>query len=318
MIEKMFKGKIDIHTAIKFIVAVIILIYLLSLVEPKRMLAVLEGANPTLIFLGIILAPLNVVWLYFRWRSLTSFFEQERTIPKKEVLGSVLSGITLRLTTPGGLGEFGRILYIRELSRTKLFALTVVDNLSSFFITGIFGPIGLAYIFGIWYLLLIPVGLIILLAAFFLYRRRIDISQWRLLRWKIIPVKFRLVEFWETIKVLPISRIIFVLFISAVMFFCYSFQFYLLITAFEDISPVDGFASISAIMFVKSILPISFGDLGIREGASILMLGKFGVSRAAALNASLLLFSFNLLVPAIIGSVFITGFKWRSSKSEAE
>jgi len=62
-------------------------------------------------------------------------------------------------------------------------------------------------------------------------------------------------------------------------------------------------------MLVKSSLPISFGDLGVREMASIYFLGKFGIDNAIALDASLLLFSFNLLVPAIIGSAFIIKFK---------
>jgi hypothetical protein len=58
-------------------------------------------------------------------------------------------------------------------------------------------------------------------------------------------------------------------------------------------------------MFVKSLLPISIGDLGIREAGSIYFFSIYGISQAAALNASLLLFSINIFIPSILGIYFI-------------
>jgi uncharacterized membrane protein YbhN (UPF0104 family) len=55
-------------------------------------------------------------------------------------------------------------------------------------------------------------------------------------------------------------------------------------------------------MFTKSILsPITFGELGIREGAAIFFLTQMGELSSTALNASLALFFINIIIPSLIG-----------------
>jgi len=55
-------------------------------------------------------------------------------------------------------------------------------------------------------------------------------------------------------------------------------------------------------MFVKTIIPpISLGELGIREGASVFFISKMGEVSSVGFNASIFLFIINLLIPALIG-----------------
>ena len=82
-------------------------------------------------------------------------------------------------------------------------------------------------------------------------------------------------------------------------------QMFCLINGFSKISLVHAFIGTSAMMFVKSLLPISIGDLGIREAGSIYFFSTYGISQAAALNASLLLFLINIFIPSILGTYFI-------------
>jgi len=82
-------------------------------------------------------------------------------------------------------------------------------------------------------------------------------------------------------------------------------QMFCFIHAFFEITLFHAFIGTNAMMFVKSCLPISLGDLGIREAGSIFFFSKFGVSQASALNASLLLFVVNILVPSIFGTIFL-------------
>ncbi|NNE70293.1 MAG: hypothetical protein HKN29_08000 [Rhodothermales bacterium] len=54
----------------------------------------------------------------------------------------------------------------------------------------------------------------------------------------------------------------------------------------------------------KLLLPLlSFAELGIREGAAVLVFGALGISAEAALNASLLLYFLNVLLPSAVGSL---------------
>jgi len=58
-------------------------------------------------------------------------------------------------------------------------------------------------------------------------------------------------------------------------------------------------------LFTKSALPIAIGDLGLDQFASIQFFGAFGVSEAAAFNASILMFAFNVLIPSLLGILFV-------------
>ena len=82
-------------------------------------------------------------------------------------------------------------------------------------------------------------------------------------------------------------------------------QMFFLINCFAKISLMHAFIGTSAMLFVKSLLPISIGDLGVREAGSIFFFSTYGISQAAALNASLMLFLINILIPSIIGTYFI-------------
>ena len=60
------------------------------------------------------------------------------------------------------------------------------------------------------------------------------------------------------------------------------------------------------VMFAKTIIPaISFGDLGIREGASVYFIKQVGEAAAAGFNASIFLFLINILFPALTGLILL-------------
>jgi hypothetical protein len=85
----------------------------------------------------------------------------------------------------------------------------------------------------------------------------------------------------------------------------YLSQLVLLINAFSPIKFINGFIASAAIMMTKSLLPISIGDLGIRESIAIFYFNQFDISQAGAFNASMLLFAINLLIPSITGMFLI-------------
>ena len=92
---------------------------------------------------------------------------------------------------------------------------------------------------------------------------------------------------------------------SFFFYLCYIIQYALLVSAFSGhYDAVNFLWAANLIMFVKTIIPpISLGELGIREGASIYFLTQMGQSASVGFNASILLFVINLLIPALIGAV---------------
>jgi hypothetical protein len=83
----------------------------------------------------------------------------------------------------------------------------------------------------------------------------------------------------------------------------FSLQFVLLVFAFEPGAAwLPVMMGVALVFFAKSAIPsFTLGDLGIREGAAVFFLGALGVAAAAALEASLVLFGINLLIPALVG-----------------
>ncbi|MCP4631932.1 MAG: flippase-like domain-containing protein [candidate division Zixibacteria bacterium] len=298
---------------VKIIIAIAILLYLINMVKLSDMISAIKSAKALPILAAIVLSPLNIFWLYHRWRYLVRHIDKENHINNKQVFLSVLTGATLRVTTPGGLGESGRIFYLRNVSRMKLLSLSILDGLASFSTTALFGFIGLAVTTGISWFYLGLMAYILITGTLVIFRRNLNFSRLRFL-----PEKFRDNLFWDTINNIPASKILVLLLMTTAMFIGYGFQYFLFINAFDTISIQDGASAVTSIMIVKSSLPISFGDLGVRESAAIYFLKQYGISEASALNASLLLFTVNLLIPAIIGSVFLWRFKLKATETAAK
>lgn len=62
-------------------------------------------------------------------------------------------------------------------------------------------------------------------------------------------------------------------------------------------------AWVRSIVVVLSLLPISIGGVGVREGALVVTLGAFGVPAADALALSILVFATTILAPGLAGGV---------------
>jgi len=54
-------------------------------------------------------------------------------------------------------------------------------------------------------------------------------------------------------------------------------------------------------ILIANSLPITFGSLGVREGVAIFLMGKLGVTPAAAVLMAFTLFVFNTFFPAVLG-----------------
>jgi uncharacterized membrane protein YbhN (UPF0104 family) len=95
--------------------------------------------------------------------------------------------------------------------------------------------------------------------------------------------------------------------LSLLFYLCFLIQYVLLVAAFShNQNFLDYFWAGNLMMFAKTIIPpISLGELGIREGASVYFLTQLGEASAVAFNASIFLFIINLLIPALIGLVLL-------------
>ncbi len=95
--------------------------------------------------------------------------------------------------------------------------------------------------------------------------------------------------------------------ISFLFYICFLLQYALLVSAFSNHNNfVDYFWAGNLIMFAKTIIPpVSLGELGIREGASVFFIKQFSETASTGFNASIFLFFINVLIPALIGMILL-------------
>ena len=84
-------------------------------------------------------------------------------------------------------------------------------------------------------------------------------------------------------------------------------QYALLYYALDaGISFWDGFLGANSILFIKNLFPpITLGETGIREAVSMFVFERLSFSQAVAVNAALLIFLINLVIPSALGLYFI-------------
>ena len=253
---------------------------------------------------------INIYIQYRKWLYILQIYYPR--ISKLETFTSILGGFTLGLISPGQLGELGRGLFLRKFNKLHLAGLTLLDKTFNNFVVFIAGSMAFYYIFkypfNLSIYVLMPLSLIFSLLSLFLFYMLFRpqkiysvLSEWtaRSANLQKLEPAIQSIEKIQSSH----TRVIFAF--SVTLYLVIFFQFFILVEAFADYPMLPTFSAIVAAMFSKTLLPISIGDLGIREGAAVYFLGKVQVLKIHAFNASLLLFVINLLLPSIIGVFLI-------------
>jgi uncharacterized membrane protein YbhN (UPF0104 family) len=69
------------------------------------------------------------------------------------------------------------------------------------------------------------------------------------------------------------------------------------------------------LVLLTNVAPVTLSGLGLREGTAIALLALFGISSAAAFNATFLSYLLNSVAPAVVGAVYAKNMKLSFSLS---
>ena len=261
--------------------------------SPQELLRTAAGLDLRFAGAALVLLPLGLWLQWWKWRLLLRTAAPE--VSDGAALRSLLAGFGLGLVTPGRLGEIGRGLVLpgRRMAATQL---TLFDRLASAGVTLLCGAICAAVVIpgvrGGW-LLLAAVGAVgVAGGAWFLVRRLR--SRRRLL---------------AALNAVPLRAWIANIAAAAAFNLVFYVQFQLLLLAAAPL-PSSVIWSVPVVFALKTLLPISFLDLGVRESAAVAVLGLAGVQAAVALQASLLLCAVNVVVPGLLGLIVLGRGRW--------
>ncbi len=298
---------------IKILIAVGLLYYLVSSIEYTQILNALQNANIYLLVSVLILGVLNIYFQFAKWRLTCKKVLTEDT--QSKIFLSLFYGFSAGIITPLRIGEyFGRAIAFKGKSVLQVTAATLIDKFFPLIIVVFLGSISsilFLYIkFEVSIYLILSLFIVLFTLFYVLFLLIINRRFWDSFIFIRITNSKKLSGLFEKVKVLKNldrSYLLKMSFLSLLFYLIFLIQYVLLVAAFSNHQNfIDYFWAGNLIMFAKTVIPpISLGELGIREGASVYFLTQLGETSAVAFNASIFLFIINLLIPAFIGLVLL-------------
>lgn len=258
-----------------------------------------------------------------KWQQLLSPLEK---INFFTAFKSVLVGCSVTMLTPNRTGEFGgRILFVKPENRIKAISATVVGSMSQLAITIITGAIGivmlknetagyklmseLPWIFNEYVFFISAIlGILIVLLFFKLSFITSVVNKFVFLRKISTHMSF--------IKTYSGKVLLRLLIYSLFRYLVFILQYILLLKVMNvEIDFTTCFWLLAVFYLMLAIMPtIGFTELPVRAAASVMIIGLFSENSLGIQAAALGIWLINLVIPSLIGGIFILRTKIISEK----
>lgn len=306
-------------------IGILILGFLFTRVPVKDVAQVISRSKPQLFLLSLLIGVVSIAFTTLRWQVLLRYVGYRYNFMFLLKLGFI--SLFFNIYVPSGLaGDFARVMMLlkgkkfedRKLAISNITASVITDRVSGmvgllflatmslFFYYRILADSRIIFIF-------LLAGIIIILIFLVLFSRRVQRFFKNMLKFNSKFLDFIKNTFKDLIDALHIYRknysvFIKVIPISILSHLCVILYFYTLSRSVEvDISFLKFVVFVPIIEIVASI-PLSFGGVGIREAATILLFGLQGVPASVAMSISLLSFALILILGLFGGITFLADF----------
>ncbi len=300
---------------LKIVVSIILIYFIFMKAGLGRLFNAIIGINYFYLIPVFILFFLLVFFRAYKWHYLLN---KRFKVDFKTSLKSLLAGMTIGLLTPGRVGELSRAIFLKIKKKKQVLSLIIFDRVVDLYIILLLATLGFLYLsfinkiyFGIFIITLICSLLITLLI--FLPEKLIDKIKKKRFFNKLIKIRFvgnLTKELLEGFRIDYKTRLVVLLF--SVLFYVFAFYQGLLIlnSLGYNFSFLLSLIIFSAII-IATLLPISFGGLGVREGVAVLILANFMIPMNITVIFSLMWYFFTSALQAILGLGFILSEKYR-------
>lgn len=229
-----------------------------------------------------------------------------------EALKQSLSSLTTSLVTPNRIGEYGaKAMYFKHKDRKMIVGLNFVGNFYQMLATLFFGIIGF-------------VG--------FVWQHNVEIDFYRIFRGLLLGVFVISVFFFgakhfkyrgygaekarQFIGKITLKLNIQIALLAFLRYIVFSHQFYILLLIFKiKVSYFGALSAITSVYFIASIIPmLSLFDVVLKSTVAVWVFSYFSANVISILSITTLMWLFNFVLPAIVGSYFVITFKPRLAK----
>lgn len=258
-----------------------------------------------ILILVLLLMPINWGIESYKWKSIT---QQTENISYITAIKSVFSGICFGNIAPGRAVEFlAKIFYFKPENRPKITVLHFINGMFQMLITVSVGVISIIYKFNQTnqssYLVYFIIGGGILLIFFFCWA----ISNVTFIQQKLQFIKWFKKMDLKSHESFSKTLIIKLVLLSILRYFVFTIQFYLIYNALIPQNHfIQIFMSIAAYFMLTSLIPmISYIEPAIRAAIALFVFNNNGDNTITIVLSSTFVWIINVVVPSVIGYIFI-------------
>ncbi|NOH14545.1 MAG: flippase-like domain-containing protein [Chloroflexi bacterium] len=288
--------RFSLSTLLKILLTVSAVGYILWLAQPDRVLGYFLTIDLHYLGLAILIKPLTDAVKIRKWQILAQV-----QLPKFSfwsALRSFYIGISLAVVTPFAIGELSRGAFASEKDRTELAGLVLFDKVLDLGTVALYSLLGLVLLFGQPLIAFILILAYVLVVAF-LNRIITLLEAANYFGLGRLAVVQRLASSVKTITPQLALR---TAGLSLLYFILFYLQAAIIMTAYGEAYPFEA-VLLFPIITLSTILPITIGGVGIREGTAILLLQRFNIPEAVAFNTFFMHFVVANVLAGLVGAV---------------
>ncbi|WP_374948117.1 lysylphosphatidylglycerol synthase domain-containing protein [Mucilaginibacter sp.] len=261
----------------------------------------------------VLLMGLNWLLESLKWQYLSRRLAR---ISVWEAIEAVFCGLTWAIFTPNRVGEYGgRVMFLPNRKRIHgvfamavgSFAQNVITN-----ITGLTATVGFLYYFNIvnnWVVLGITVLSLCFLLLLMIFYFNI---KWLVSLLNRIRFLRKYHRFFDIMARYNFTELLVVICYSLARFFVFTFQYYLVIhLLLPDIGFFVMTMTVVVFIFIQSAIPsLDLLDIGVRSFTAAHLFLYITNQQIAIIAAVSAIWLINLIIPAVLGSIFVLKLKF--------
>jgi hypothetical protein len=229
---------------------------------------------------------------------------------------SVFCGLTWAIFTPNRFGEYGgRVMYLPNRKRVYGVFAMAVGSFGQNVVTNVLGAIGIVWFLFSWmhwspWLL---AGSVAVNAGFMAIMLLLYFNIKRLVSW-LDRVKFlkKFRRFFDIMGKYSIDELLRIMWFCLARFFVFTFQYYLIMhLLMPQMEALPMALTLFVFFFIQSAMPSQdIVDIGVRSFTADMLFGYITHQHIAIVVSVSLIYIVNIVIPAILGSVFVLNLKF--------
>jgi len=285
-----------------------------NLKEFEKALNRLSRAEVTIVMASVVILMLaNWLTECLKWQHLTSRLVK---ISLWQSIEGVFCGLTWAIFTPNRIGEYGgRVMFLPPRRRIHGVFAMAVGSFGQNVITNVLGLAAFTWFcftflhWNGWALAGISVFCAVFMALFLIAFFRIGLLVKLLNKVSFLRKYHRFFDIMADYQFIDLVKI---MCFCLTRFFIFSFQYYLVIhLLIPEIAFMDVILMVFIVFFIQSALPsLDLLDVPVRATASATLFAYVTTQQVAVIAAFTSIWLINLIIPAILGSVFIFNLKF--------